>query len=144
MCCRYAPSTGRFSSCLCRLHGAPYTSHRNSIFKRRGAGDRTGIWKMHCEDIFNNAGLCTFHVTSSNMYFTWRSVWSLSLYAMAVFGWKSLRFFLTFGYRKEELKKPRPLHVKGQKVFSLLAYSVMSELSKSNLPLYHYRKRFIF
>lgn len=45
--------------------------------------------------------------------------------------------FWTFGYGKEYLKKPGPLHVKEQKVFSYLACSVMSELLKSNFPPYH-------
>lgn len=44
-------------------------------------------------NIFNNAGLCTFCVTSGNIYFTWSSVWSLLLYKMTIFEWESLMFF---------------------------------------------------
>lgn len=43
--------------------------------------------------------------------------------------------FLTFGSRKEELKKPRPLHGEGEEVLSYLAYSVVTH--PIPLPSHH-------
>lgn len=47
---------------------------------------------------------------------------------------EATKAFLAFGYKKEELKKLTPLHMKRQKAFPYLTGSVMSQLSKSNFP----------
>lgn len=121
-----------------------FIKKQNKKRQRKSAGDRTWVWKtlwkkLIIVNIFNNVGLHTFYVTSSNIYLTWRSVWSLLLHKMTIFGQKFFSFFGTFGYRKDELRKPRFLHKKGQEEFSYLTCSVMSQFSKSNFLPCHYR-----